>query len=258
MCSKLDVKKISLLFSALMISTCQGIVFAKSNYLSQGQNENSFAQSAQNYPYSQSNQAPIMQYPSSAPVTRSAQPTGISYPESSQSSQINPSQINSSQVSPPQANSPSQYPVENQAPLQSMPEQQAQINNQPAPMTQPYYANPAIANFLITTTSNLERYRILSYKGLVRGISVRQPSINQNIMAGFQGMFSVNLNAYAEMADQAREEALIRLIEHAKLLGANAVIGLRYESAAISANNRAIEWEVLCYGTAVVVRPSRR
>lgn len=107
----------------------------------------------------------------------------------------------------------------------------------------------------VTTTQNLEGYVVKEYLGVVRGVVVRQPTMGQNFAAGFQGMMSTNIDAYAQMCDQAREQSLQRLIQHAQALGANAIIGLRYDSSPISANP--METEVLSYGTAVIVSPLR-
>ena len=75
------------------------------------------------------------------------------------------------------------------------------------------------------------------------------------MVSGLQGMFNVNLDAYAEMCDQAREEAFKRMLEHALSLGANAVVSVRYDSTPF--NEKYVRTEIFCYGTAVIIEPSK-
>ena len=108
-------------------------------------------------------------------------------------------------------------------------------------------------NFPVTTTFTIEGYRIVEYRGVVRGIIVRAPTITQGLLGGLKSMIGGNIGAYAEMCEQTREQAYELMIEHAQQMGANAVVGLRYESSDVgSAQSRATE--VLCYGTAVVIK----
>ncbi len=104
----------------------------------------------------------------------------------------------------------------------------------------------------VTTTFSIEDYRITEYKGLVRGIVVRAPTIGQGIVGGLKSIVGGQIGAYTEMCEQARQQAYEALVEHAKGLGANAVVGLRYESSEVGRQGGATE--VLCYGTAVVIQ----
>ncbi|HTT68654.1 MAG TPA: YbjQ family protein [Gemmatimonadales bacterium] len=104
----------------------------------------------------------------------------------------------------------------------------------------------------VTTTFSIDGYRILEYKGLVRGIVVRAPTIGQGIMGGLKSIVGGQIGAYTEMCEQTRQQAYDRLVEHAGALGANAILGLRYESSEVG--RQASATEVLCYGTAVVVQ----
>ncbi len=104
----------------------------------------------------------------------------------------------------------------------------------------------------VTTTFSIDGFRITEYKGLVRGIVVRSPTIGQGIVGGLKSLVGGQIGAYTEMCEQARQQAYDRLLEHAKGLGANAVVGLRYESSEVGRQGSATE--VLCYGTAVVVQ----
>jgi len=108
----------------------------------------------------------------------------------------------------------------------------------------------------VTTTFSIEGYRISDYKGLVRGLVVRAPTIGQGILGGLKSIVGGQIGAYAEMCEQARQQAYERLLEHAQQLGANAVVGLRYDTSEVGSRNSAAT-EVLCYGTAVVVQMVR-
>ncbi|HXY69657.1 MAG TPA: YbjQ family protein [Gemmatimonadales bacterium] len=104
----------------------------------------------------------------------------------------------------------------------------------------------------VSTTFSIEGYRIAEYKGLVRGIVVRAPTIGQGIMGGLKSIVGGQIGAYTEMCEQARQQAYDRLVEHATGVGANAVLGVRYESSEVG--RQAGATEVLCYGTAVVIQ----
>ena len=102
---------------------------------------------------------------------------------------------------------------------------------------------------MVTTAFTLDGYRIVKNYGIVRGIIVRSRSIVGNIGAGIQSLFGGNISLYTSMCERAREDAFNEMISHAGQLGANAVIGVRYDATEISAGIT----EVLCYGTAVYV-----
>ena len=105
---------------------------------------------------------------------------------------------------------------------------------------------------LTTTTFELPGYRVVKSFGVVRGIIVRSRSILGNIGAGIQSIFGGNISLYTSLCERAREEAFHQMIAHAGQLGANAVVGVRYDATEISAGIT----EVLCYGTAVFVEQS--
>lgn len=106
----------------------------------------------------------------------------------------------------------------------------------------------------VTTTFTIEGYRIKQYLGIVRGIIVRAPTISQGIMGGLKSIIGGRIGAYTEMCEQARQQAYDLLIDHALALGANAIVGLRYDASDIGRANAGAT-EVLCYGTAVVIEP---
>ena len=108
----------------------------------------------------------------------------------------------------------------------------------------------------VTTTLGIDGYRIKEYRGIVRGITVRAPTIMQGIMGGLKSVIGGRIGAYTEMCEQARQQAYDLLIQHALGLGANAVVGLRYDASEVVGRESATE--VLCYGTAVVIEPLPR
>jgi uncharacterized protein YbjQ (UPF0145 family) len=101
----------------------------------------------------------------------------------------------------------------------------------------------------VTTAFELPGYRIVTNKGLVRGLIVRSRSIVGNIGAGIQTLFGGNITIYSTLCEQAREHAFELLLEHAAAEGGNAIIGVRYDATEIMQGVT----EVLAYGTAVVV-----
>lgn len=105
----------------------------------------------------------------------------------------------------------------------------------------------------VTTTFTIDGYKIVAYKGVVRGIIVRAPTIAQGIMGGLKSIIGGQIGAYTEMCEQARQHAYDLLIQHAVEVGANAVVGLRYDASEVGGKTAATE--VLCYGTAVVIEP---
>jgi uncharacterized protein YbjQ (UPF0145 family) len=101
----------------------------------------------------------------------------------------------------------------------------------------------------VTTTFGFDGVRVSRHLGVVRGITVRSRSVVGNFGAGIQAIFGGNISIYTELCEQAREEAFGLMLRHADEMGANAVIGMRYDANEVSAGIT----EVLAYGTAVVV-----
>ncbi|MCX5653918.1 MAG: YbjQ family protein [Planctomycetota bacterium] len=101
----------------------------------------------------------------------------------------------------------------------------------------------------VTTTFSFEGYRIKEYRGIVRGIIVRSPTIVQGFLGGLKNVIGGQIGAYTQMCEQTRQQAYDLMVQHAMELGANAVIGLRYDASDVVATAT----EVLCYGTAVVI-----
>ncbi len=105
----------------------------------------------------------------------------------------------------------------------------------------------------ITTAFELPGYKVVQNLGIVRGITVRSRSVVGSIGAGLQTLVGGNISLWTELCEQAREEAFELMVRHADELGANAMIGVRYDATEISSGVT----EVLAYGTAVIVEPFR-
>ena len=105
---------------------------------------------------------------------------------------------------------------------------------------------------MTTTAFSLEGYRVVKTLGVVRGIIVRSRSIFGTIGAGLQTLVGGNITILTNLCEQTRQHALELCLDHARQLGANAVIGLRYDATEIMQGVT----EVLCYGTAVLVEPT--
>ena len=102
---------------------------------------------------------------------------------------------------------------------------------------------------MVSTTFQIEGYKNIKTLGIVRGIIVRSRSVVGNFLAGIQTIFGGNISVYTELCEQARMDAFNIMVEHAQQLGANAIVGIRYDATEIGPGIT----EVLCYGTAVIV-----
>ena len=111
----------------------------------------------------------------------------------------------------------------------------------------------AIDAAMVTTAFELPAHTIVRNLGLVRGITVRSRSIVGNILGGLQTLFGGNITIYTQLCERARAQTYEDMCEHARALGANAIIGVHYDATELMAGLT----EVLCYGTAVIVQPSR-
>ena len=107
---------------------------------------------------------------------------------------------------------------------------------------------------LTTTTFELPGFRTTKSHGVVRGIVVRSRSVIGNIGAGIQSFFGGNITIYTELCEKTRADAHRLMVEHASELGANGIIGVRYDANEIAPGVT----EVLAYGTAVNLEYQRR
>jgi uncharacterized protein YbjQ (UPF0145 family) len=108
-------------------------------------------------------------------------------------------------------------------------------------------------DILVTTTLSIEGHRVEKYLGIVRGLVVRSPTIVQGIFGGLKTIIGGNIAAYTEMCEQARHESFSLMLDHAREVGANAILGLHYDATEIGGQSHSTE--VLCYGTAVIITP---
>lgn len=110
-----------------------------------------------------------------------------------------------------------------------------------------YSVSPA----MVTTAFDLPGFRVLHNLGVVRGVVVRSRSIVANIGASLHTIVGGNITAWTRLCEQTRVEAFEIMIQHATEIGANAIIGARYDATEVAKGAT----EVLAYGTAVVVEP---
>ena len=107
---------------------------------------------------------------------------------------------------------------------------------------------------MTSTTFNLDGYRVVKHIGVVRGITVRSRSIFGTIGASLQTLVGGNITLFTELCEKSRSEAFEMMVDHSEQIGANAVIGIRYDTTELMDGVT----EVLCYGTAVVVEPTEK
>ncbi|WP_309571264.1 YbjQ family protein [Deinococcus sp.] len=106
-------------------------------------------------------------------------------------------------------------------------------------------------SFMTTTANNLQGYRVTRELGVVRGLTVRSRSVLGQLGATLQTLVGGNITLYTELAEKARQEAFDLMVQHARQVGANAVIAMRYDANEITDGVT----EVLAYGTAVYAEP---
>ena len=108
-----------------------------------------------------------------------------------------------------------------------------------------------ISHAMTTTQFELDGFQIVRSLGIVRGIIVRSRSIFGTIGAGLQTLVGGNITLLTNLCEKAREDSFDLMLQHAAQLGANAVVGVRYDATEIMQGVT----EVLAYGTAVIVQP---
>ena len=120
--------------------------------------------------------------------------------------------------------------------------------NAPYSVSQRY----TLSHHMVTTAFTLDRFRVVRTLGVVRGITVRSRSIFGTLGGTFQTIVGGNITAFTRLCEVARAEAFEIMVQHASEIGANAIIGMRYDANEIMNGVT----EVLAYGTAVVVEPA--
>ena len=119
----------------------------------------------------------------------------------------------------------------------------------PLPSQSSAWAPPT--DFPIVTTPFVPGYRITKVIGLTYGLIVRSRGLGRNIVAGFRSLGGGEITEYTQLLEQSRHEALVRLQEHARSLGANAVVSVAFDTSEMGE----VMTEIMAYGTAVVVAP---
>ena len=119
----------------------------------------------------------------------------------------------------------------------------------------PYAVSPprySVSHQMVTTAFELPNFHVVQNLGVVRGIVVRSRNVFATIGAGLQTLVGGNITVWTTLCEQTRNDAFDIMIQHATEIGANAIIGARYDTTEISTGVT----EVLCYGTAVIVEPT--
>jgi uncharacterized protein YbjQ (UPF0145 family) len=109
-----------------------------------------------------------------------------------------------------------------------------------------------IDHAMTTTAFTIDGYRVDKTHGIVRGIVVRSRSLFGTIGAGLQTLVGGDITLFTDLCEKTRADAFTRMLQHAQEVGANAVIGVRYDATEVLNGVT----EVLCYGTAVTVSPT--
>ena len=123
-----------------------------------------------------------------------------------------------------------------------------------APRT-PYEVSPnrySVSHQMATTAFELPNFHVTQTLGVVRGIVVRSRNVFATLGAAFQQVVGGNITIWTKMCEETRSDAFDIMVQHASEIGANAIIGARYDTTEISTGVT----EVLCYGTAVIVEPT--
>lgn len=122
------------------------------------------------------------------------------------------------------------------------------------PNQSPYRAGIEESQGLVVTTGNeVASHKITSYLGIVRGIVVRSPSFGKTFIGAFKSLAGGNIREFTEVCEAARHEAYEQMIRNAEILGADAIIGMRYDATEYMQGAT----EVLVYGTAVKIARER-
>lgn len=129
------------------------------------------------------------------------------------------------------------------------------MNNDPLQPRAPYKVSEprySVSQHMVTTAFELPNFRVVQNLGIVRGIVVRSRNVVANIGAALQTLVGGNITVWTNLCEQTRAEAFDIMIQHATELGANAIVGARYDATEVMQGAT----EVLAYGTAVIVEPT--
>lgn len=128
------------------------------------------------------------------------------------------------------------------------------MKNDPLQRRVPYEVSPprySVSHGMVTTAFDLPNYRVTQNLGVVRGIVVRSRNIFATIGASLQTIVGGNITVWTTLCEQTRRDAFDIMIQHATEIGANAIVGARYDTTELGQGVT----EVLAYGTAVIVEP---
>src|SRR5256884_1524145 len=129
------------------------------------------------------------------------------------------------------------------------------MNIDPVPQRAPYQVSPprySVSHQMATTAFELPNFRVRQNLGVVRGIVVRSRNVLATLGAVLQQVAGGNITIWTKMCEETRRDAFEIMIQHASEIGANAIIGMRYDTTEISTGVT----EVLAYGTAVIFQPT--
>lgn len=129
------------------------------------------------------------------------------------------------------------------------------MNIDPLQQRTPYDISPrqfSVSHQMVTTAFELPNFRIMQNLGVVRGIVVRSRNVFATIGASLQTLVGGNITVWTQLCEQTRRDAFDIMIQHASEIGANAIVGTRYDTTELSTGVT----EVLAYGTAVIVEPT--
>ncbi len=129
------------------------------------------------------------------------------------------------------------------------------MNNDPSAPRAPYNVTAprySVSHHMVTTAFELPNFRVVQNLGIVRGIVVRSRNVVANFGAALQTLVGGNITVWTRLCEQTRSEAFDLMIQHATELGANAIVGARYDATEVMQGAT----EVLAYGTAVIVEPT--
>ena len=111
--------------------------------------------------------------------------------------------------------------------------------------------NEMLEDIIVVSSNHIPGYEIVETKGFCYGLTVRSRGVGGQIGAGLRSLVGGEIKEYVRMMEESRDQALIRMIDHAQKMGANAIISVRYDSNEVSN----VMQEILSYGTAVVAVP---
>jgi uncharacterized protein YbjQ (UPF0145 family) len=108
-----------------------------------------------------------------------------------------------------------------------------------------------VPRVIVTTSENIPGYQVNRVLGLTFGLTVRSRGVGGNMAAGFKSLVGGEIRSYTKLLEDARREAIDRLVENATAMGANAVVMMRFDSSEMGQTMS----EIVAYGTAMVVEP---